>query len=181
MPLHCTAIGKVLLARSPPELFARVVGGGLQRRTPRTVTAAGLLRQQLERVLEAGVAFEHEESAVGITCVAAPILDPFDQPVGAISVTGPVHRFRPESAATAVRAAAAGVGSILARRSTGPNAALEHLAEWLTAPKGPDITVKTPGWTLSMPRSWRGHQFIHGTVLLPQQQSQPTDRRSRAS
>ena len=60
----------------------------------RMVTATGLLRHQLERVLEAGVAFEHEESAVGITCVAAPILDPFDQPVGAISVTGPVHRFR---------------------------------------------------------------------------------------
>jgi|tagenome__1003787_1003787.scaffolds.fasta_scaffold20614988_2 DNA-binding IclR family transcriptional regulator len=124
MPLHCTAIGKVLLAWSPPELFARVVGAGLQRRTPRTITATGLLRQQLERVLEAGVAFEHEESAVGITCVAAPILDPFDQPVGAISVTGPVHRFRAEAAATSVRAAAAGVGSILARRSTEPNAVL---------------------------------------------------------
>jgi DNA-binding IclR family transcriptional regulator len=124
MPLHCTAIGKALLAWSPAELFPHVVAGGLPRRTPRTITAPGLLRRQMDRVLEAGVAFEHEESAVGIACVAAPILDPLDQPVGAISITGPVSRFRPEAATTAVRAAAAGVGSILARRSTEPNAAL---------------------------------------------------------
>lgn len=124
MPLHCTAIGKVLLAWSPPELFTRVVGGGLPRRTPRTLTAPGLLRRQLDRVVETGVAFEYEESAVGISCVAAPILDSFEQPVGAISVTGPVTRFRPEAAVSAVRAAAAGVASILARRSTDPNAAL---------------------------------------------------------
>jgi DNA-binding IclR family transcriptional regulator len=70
------------------------------------------------------VAFEHEESAVGIACVAAPILDPLDQPVGALSVTGPVTRFRPEAAAAAVRAAATGIASILARRSTEPNAGL---------------------------------------------------------
>jgi|tagenome__1003787_1003787.scaffolds.fasta_scaffold20853895_2 hypothetical protein len=124
MPLHCTAIGKALLAWSPPTLFTRVVAGGLPRRTPRTITAPGLLRRQLDRILEAGVGFEHEESAVGIACVAAPILDPFDQPVGAITITGPVPRFRPEAVTTAVRAAAAGVGSILARRSTEPNAAL---------------------------------------------------------
>ncbi|WP_371821226.1 IclR family transcriptional regulator domain-containing protein [Blastococcus sp. PRF04-17] len=112
---------------------ARLVAGGALRPRrgrwpsaahPRTITAPGLLRRQLERILEAGVAFEHEESAVGIACVAAPILDPLDQPVGAISITGPVPRFRPEAATTAVRAAAAGVGSILARRSTEPNAAL---------------------------------------------------------
>ncbi|UOY03179.1 IclR family transcriptional regulator [Blastococcus sp. PRF04-17] len=34
MPLHCTAIGKALLAWSPAELFAHVVADGLPRRTP---------------------------------------------------------------------------------------------------------------------------------------------------
>src|SRR4051794_30188170 len=81
MPLHCTAIGKALLASSPPELLSRVVAAGLIRRTPRTVTAPGLLRGQLDRVVESGIAFEHEESAVGIVCVAAPVLDEDDHPV----------------------------------------------------------------------------------------------------
>jgi DNA-binding IclR family transcriptional regulator len=119
MPLHCTAIGKALLAYSPPELFARIVDEGLERRTAHTVTAVGLLRRQLDRVRETGVAFEHEESAVGIVCVAAAVLDPYDRPVAAISVTGPVIRFRPDTAAPAVKAAATGIAATLARRGTG--------------------------------------------------------------
>jgi DNA-binding IclR family transcriptional regulator len=40
MPLHCTAIGKVLLAYSPPDLVDRVLSAGnLPRRTARTLTA----------------------------------------------------------------------------------------------------------------------------------------------
>ncbi len=116
MPLHCTAIGKALLAFAPPERVSRVLSGRLERRTPHTVTAPGLLRRQLERVRETGIAFEREESAVGIVCVAAPVLDPDDQPVAALSVTGPATRFRPEAAGPAVRAAASGVASVLARR-----------------------------------------------------------------
>ncbi|SEG66021.1 DNA-binding transcriptional regulator, IclR family [Thermomonospora echinospora] len=117
MPLHCTAIGKALLGSSPPELLARVVEAGLTRRTAHTITAPGLLRRQLERVSRSGVAFEVEESAAGIACVAAPVLDPADRPVAAISVTGPVTRFRPEDHAVVVKAAAAGIAGTLARRA----------------------------------------------------------------
>ena len=39
-----------------------------------------------------------------------------DRPLAALSVTGPVHRFRPEPHADAVRAAAAGVAATLGRR-----------------------------------------------------------------
>ena len=117
MPLHCTAIGKALLAFSPPPLLARIVDRGLDRRTPRTVTAPGLLRGQLDRVVATGVAYEYEESAVGIVCVAAPVLDVEEHPVAAISITGPVTRFRPEAAAPAVKAAAAGLASLLTRRA----------------------------------------------------------------
>ncbi len=117
MPMHCTAIGKSLLAFSDPDLLQRVVDGPLERRTPRTITAPGRLRQHLERVREAGIAYEHEESAVGIVCVAAPVLDADDEPVAAISVTGPVTRFHPERHAALVKAAADGVAATLARRA----------------------------------------------------------------
>jgi DNA-binding IclR family transcriptional regulator len=117
MPLHCTAIGKVLLAYADADQQREVLLGPLERRTPRTVVAPGVLQRQLEAVLETGVAFEREESTLGLLCVAAPVLDATGtETVAAISITGPVGRFRPESHIDALRAAATGLGSLIARR-----------------------------------------------------------------
>jgi DNA-binding IclR family transcriptional regulator len=116
MPLYCTGIGKALLAFGGRDLLASVVDSGLDRLTPRTIVAPGLLRAELRRVERDGIAYEHEESTVGIACVAAPVRDG-DAVIAAISVTGPVNRFRPEQHAVAVRAAADGVAATLARRS----------------------------------------------------------------
>lgn len=116
MPLHCTALGKTLLAYAPRSVFARTVEVGLVRKTPRTIVAPGLLRSELRQVVQSGVAFEHEESAVGLVCVAAPVRGPDELVVAAISVTGPVSRFRPEQHVSSVRAAADGVTATLARR-----------------------------------------------------------------
>lgn len=117
MPLHCTGIGKALLAHSEPALQTEVLAGPLERRTPRTIVAPGLLARQLHTIRERGVAFEFEESAPGIACVAAPILDVGDNTVvAAISVTGPLARYHPEAHADAVRAAATGISSTLDRR-----------------------------------------------------------------
>jgi DNA-binding IclR family transcriptional regulator len=116
MPMHCTAIGKVLLAYADPAVRTAVLGRPLERRTPHTIVAPGLLQRQLDAVLEKGVAFEQEESTVGLRCVAAPVLDPSGrQTVAAISVTGPVGRFRPEQHVAAVRAAATGLASVVSR------------------------------------------------------------------
>jgi DNA-binding IclR family transcriptional regulator len=84
------------------------------------VVAPGLLEQQLERALETGLAFEREESTPGLLCVAAPVLDTDGATaLAAISVTGPVGRFRPEAHQNAVRAAATALGSTLGRRPGG--------------------------------------------------------------
>ncbi|GAB2868581.1 IclR family transcriptional regulator [Myroides odoratimimus subsp. xuanwuensis] len=116
MPLHATAIGKALLARAPEDVRERVLGSAMARLTPRTIVAPGILAQQLETIVEAGVAFEFEESAVGVVCVAAPILDGRDRVVAAVSVTGPITRFQPQRHAASVHAAAAGIAATLARR-----------------------------------------------------------------
>nr|BFE59568.1 IclR family transcriptional regulator [Dactylosporangium thailandense] len=116
MPLHCTAIGKVLLAHGEPGFRAEILAGALERHTPHTIVAPGLLRRQLGRALETGVAFEREESRLGLLCVASAVLDAGGTPIAAISVAGPVGRFRPEAHAVAVKAAAAGVGSVLSRQ-----------------------------------------------------------------
>jgi DNA-binding IclR family transcriptional regulator len=117
LPLHCTAIGKILLAHAPAGLVDDYLAQPLQRRTPRTVVGAGLLRQQLEQVRDTGLAFEFEESAVGIVCVAAPVLDIEHGVAAAVSVTGPVTRFDPRRQVNPVRAAAAGIQTTLARQA----------------------------------------------------------------
>ncbi|MDD7938347.1 IclR family transcriptional regulator [Actinomycetospora lutea] len=117
MPLHATAIGKVLLAHAPAEERDELLDAPLARRAPRTITHAPVLRAQLAEVLERGVAFEHEESATGITCVAAGVAEPGQGVRTAVSITGPVHRFRPARHADAVRAAASGIAAMLAHRA----------------------------------------------------------------
>lgn len=115
--LHCTAIGKALLAHGPAEVLAQVVTGDLARRTPRSITAPGLLIRQLERVRETGLAFEYEESRTGVVCVGAPVFGPDGvEAVAAISIAGPISRFHPETHGARLRVAALQVGATLARR-----------------------------------------------------------------
>ncbi|GIJ45406.1 IclR family transcriptional regulator [Virgisporangium aliadipatigenens] len=116
MPLHATAIGKALLAFAPAAVRTSFLKGPLARLAPRTITAPRILRGQLDEAVEKGVTFEFEESAVGIVCVGAPVLDRRDLAVAAVSVAGPVTRFQPQKHATAVKAAAAGIAATLARR-----------------------------------------------------------------
>ena len=114
MPMHCTAIGKVFLAFEP-SVRQEVLKLSLERRTTFTIVAPGRLARQLGRVREKGVAFEHEESALGLTCVAAPVLNSSDRPVAAISLAGPTSRFSPEKHADAVKAASAAVAAVASR------------------------------------------------------------------
>jgi DNA-binding IclR family transcriptional regulator len=117
MPLHCTAIGKVLLAHAPETMIRECLARPLARRAPRTLTAPGVLRGQLEQILRRGIGYEFEESAVGIVCVAAPVLSPDGEIAAAVSITGPVTRFDPQRQAGRLRAAAAGIQATLARRA----------------------------------------------------------------
>jgi len=117
MPMHCTAIGKALLATADPALRQEVLSSPLERRTPHTIVAPGVLQKQLGKVREEGVAHEHEESAPGLLCVAAPVFEADGcTPIAAISISGPVGRFRPEAHESAVRAAATALSTTLARR-----------------------------------------------------------------
>jgi IclR family transcriptional regulator, acetate operon repressor len=113
MPAYCTGVGKALLAFGPPERLAEVLAAGLVRRTPRTVVAPGLLRQELDRVRACGVAEEHEESTVGIACTAAPVMDASGRAVAAISITGWANRMDTARLAPAVRTAALGLSRAL--------------------------------------------------------------------
>ena len=72
LPLHSTAVGKVLLAFAPEEVAAQVLGS-LTRITPYTLVQPGLLRQQLARVRRHGYATTSEEMSLGASSVAVPV------------------------------------------------------------------------------------------------------------
>jgi len=92
-PAHCTAIGKTLLAHLPEaELKAFLQSTELRPLTPKTITAAPILEQELERVRRQGYGFDDEEFAQGIRCLAAPVRNFTGHVVAAIGISGPVWR-----------------------------------------------------------------------------------------
>ena len=82
IPLHCTAIGKSLLAdmEALPQLE-------LVPRTPQTLVSTGALRAELERVRERGFAIDDEENERNIRCVGAAVRDHTGAATHAISVS----------------------------------------------------------------------------------------------
>jgi DNA-binding IclR family transcriptional regulator len=91
--LHCTAVGKVLLAYLPAEDLARVLRQIEPRcHTPHTISDTQELQKQLERVRRHGYAFDFEENEPHIRCVAAPIWDHAGVVNASLSVSGPAKR-----------------------------------------------------------------------------------------
>jgi DNA-binding IclR family transcriptional regulator len=99
MKLHCTAIGKCILANVPPSERRTLLGGArLERSTPRTLTSLPALEDELRTVLANGYAIDDEENHVGIRCVAAPVFKEDGSVLGGVSVTSPAFRFSLEDA-----------------------------------------------------------------------------------
>lgn len=91
-PLHCTALGKALLAFQPTEVVERFLRRRLRAYTPATLTDPARLRADLERIRAHGYALDDEEFAVGLTCLAAPLRDHTRQVVASLGIAGPVVR-----------------------------------------------------------------------------------------
>jgi DNA-binding IclR family transcriptional regulator len=104
IPATCTALGKALLAYHPTA-FADALRAGLVRRTRYSIVDGRVLQAQLAAVRRDGVAVEHEEARIGLSCVASPIMIN-RRARAALSITGPAESFDPDEAAGAVRAAA---------------------------------------------------------------------------
>lgn len=86
-PLHATGMGKVLLAHASADDVRRIGKRQLHSFTKNTITDAKSLREELDRVREAGYALDREEITRGLMCVAAPIYDAQGDIAGAMSCT----------------------------------------------------------------------------------------------
>jgi DNA-binding IclR family transcriptional regulator len=110
LPAHACAAGKALLARSDEPAVDLVCGRPLRAVGPRTVVAPGLLRRQLGRVRETGLAYDSEESGPGVGSVASAILHADGRPAAAISVSGWTGKLNPRLMGPAVRTVALAIG-----------------------------------------------------------------------
>lgn len=93
--LHCTALGKAIIAQFSDERIREIAEQtGLPERTERTITTVDELLEEIEQIRADGIAFDDEEILEGLRCVAAPIQYPAGNIQGAISVSGPTSRFK---------------------------------------------------------------------------------------
>ena len=103
-PLHCTAMGKVMLAYSDASTIRRVTGRKLESYTERTITDAKKLRSELQQIADNGYAIDNEEITRGLVCVAAPIFGLDGKIIGAMSCTCPSYRYEESGFDSEIRA-----------------------------------------------------------------------------
>ena len=92
-PIHCTALGKVLMAWLPAAERSRVVRSlRFERLTSKSIVQRASFERELRRVHTAGYAIDDEEFIVGVRCIAAPVFDDTGEVTMALSTVGPKHR-----------------------------------------------------------------------------------------
>lgn len=93
LPALATAIGKAVMSHRPPEELQRyLTATPLQPLTPHSILSLEALQRELDLIKARGYAVSVEESALGVSGVAAPILDHRGEAIGAVSISGPSFR-----------------------------------------------------------------------------------------
>lgn len=92
IPVHCSSMGKALLAFDAPNGPVVLSELELAPSTPRTITTLEAFRQELDAVRVRGYSQDAEESILGVSCVGAPILDGTGRAIAAIAVQAPTAR-----------------------------------------------------------------------------------------
>ena len=113
LPMHCTGVGKVLLAHAPRDIQEHVFAN-LTRITPYTVVQPAVLARQLNHVRRESVATTVEEMSLGACSLAVPIVQkPADTVVAAIAVVVPSLKRDRQRLLGALQVAARGIGRLL--------------------------------------------------------------------
>jgi IclR family acetate operon transcriptional repressor len=115
VPLHASALGKVLLAFGGATIDA----GRLARLTDRTITSRAALADELTAVCRRGYAVTIDELERGLIAVAAPVFRSGGEVIAAVSISGPANRLtssRIAEAATQCRLEAASLSAVLGHR-----------------------------------------------------------------
>ena len=90
-PLHCTGLGKALLAFSSNDTLAKLLETPLKATTENTITDPEAFKRELTLIRKRGFALDNEEITRGIICIAAPVFGFKGDLVCSISITFPAY------------------------------------------------------------------------------------------
>lgn len=95
-PLHCTSMGKTLLAfaEKQEEIIEEL---DLFSKTPYSLTQKMGLIAALNQIRKDGFALDREEYELGLICLGVPVFNQNGKAVAALSASGPANRFREEA------------------------------------------------------------------------------------
>ena len=89
VPLHCTSVGKAMLAFLTEEELEEIVGRvGLSTFTENTLDTIDMLIQDLARTRQRGYSLDKEEHELKTYCIGAPIFDRTGRVTAACSISG---------------------------------------------------------------------------------------------
>lgn len=109
-PMHCTALGKAMMAFADYPIVEP-----LEAFTARTITDPAMLKAHLEQTRRQGFAVDDEEYDYGVRCIAVPVFDFREKVIGSIGVSGPAARVTLERLPEIARTVTA-VGEALSAR-----------------------------------------------------------------
>ena len=120
-PVHCTALGKIILAALRPDQLKRMLERiELKPSTENSITDTAVLLKEIEEIRRTGVAFDDGEFNAEVRCIAVPVLDFTGQIIGALGISGPIWRLSNQALqghARLVRAAANRLSTELGAKS----------------------------------------------------------------
>lgn len=97
IPIHCSAVGKALVAfKSKDELDETLDGYIYHKQTPNTITNEAGFLEELEKVRTLGYAVDNQENEPGVRCTAVPIYNHLGHVIAAISISIPIARMENE-------------------------------------------------------------------------------------
>jgi DNA-binding IclR family transcriptional regulator len=117
--LHATGVGLVLLAYAAPEVQEQVLGGPLDRWTPRTIVSQEELRRVLADVRHNGYSVSDRQVTMDALSVGAPIRDAGEEVIASLSIVVRVDGADPPALGAAVRAAARDISRSLGSAAAG--------------------------------------------------------------
>lgn len=93
MPLHCTGVGKAILAWQKDEQVDRYIREtGLPPLTEHSIREADVLQEELRRVRAQGFSIDNEENQEDLYCIGMPIFSGDQEVRYAISLSVPKYR-----------------------------------------------------------------------------------------
>ena len=89
VPLHCTSVGKAILAFLPPQQQRKILSEvGLPAYTENTITEEDKLLEDLNKTVKRGYSVDNQEHEVQSYCIGAPIFNERGEVIGSCSISG---------------------------------------------------------------------------------------------